>query len=110
MDDPGPYTNLLLSALIEVALLYKVSGHPNVLSLSGFQIPIKSKKTSNQSKSIEFSQILNKSINSNRTRSLLKIQDGCDFMCSFCVIPFARGRSRYRDFSSINFFGFESCT
>ena len=27
-------------------------------------------------------------------RSNLKIQDGCDFMCSFCVIPFARGRAR----------------
>jgi len=28
-------------------------------------------------------------------RANLKIQDGCDFMCSFCIIPFARGR--YRD-------------
>ena len=26
----------------------------------------------------------------------LKIQDGCDFMCSFCIIPFARGRARSR--------------
>ena len=26
----------------------------------------------------------------------LKIQDGCDFMCSYCYIPFARGRSRSR--------------
>ena len=31
-----------------------------------------------------------------RTRPNLKIQDGCDFMCSFCVIPFARGRARSR--------------
>lgn len=30
-------------------------------------------------------------------RTNLKIQDGCDFMCSFCVIPFARGRGRSRD-------------
>lgn len=30
-------------------------------------------------------------------RANLKIQDGCDFMCSFCVIPFARGRARSRD-------------
>lgn len=30
------------------------------------------------------------------TRTNLKIQDGCNFMCSFCVIPFARGRSRSR--------------
>jgi threonylcarbamoyladenosine tRNA methylthiotransferase MtaB len=29
-----------------------------------------------------------------RTRSFLKIQDGCDYYCSFCTIPIARGRSR----------------
>ena len=32
-----------------------------------------------------------------RTRASLKIQDGCDFMCSFCIIPFARGRGRSRN-------------
>ncbi len=30
------------------------------------------------------------------TRATLKVQDGCDFMCSFCNIPFARGRERSR--------------
>jgi threonylcarbamoyladenosine tRNA methylthiotransferase MtaB len=30
----------------------------------------------------------------NHTRPTLKIQDGCDSRCSFCVIPFVRGRSR----------------
>lgn len=30
----------------------------------------------------------------NRTRAFLKIQDGCDYFCSYCTIPFARGRSR----------------
>ncbi len=29
-----------------------------------------------------------------RTRAFLKIQDGCDYVCSFCTIPKARGRSR----------------
>ena len=29
-----------------------------------------------------------------RTRSFLKIQDGCDYTCSFCTIPLARGQSR----------------
>ena len=31
---------------------------------------------------------------SDRTRSFLKIQDGCNYYCSFCTIPFARGKSR----------------
>jgi threonylcarbamoyladenosine tRNA methylthiotransferase MtaB len=29
-----------------------------------------------------------------RTRSFLKIQDGCDYSCTFCTIPLARGKSR----------------
>ncbi len=29
-----------------------------------------------------------------RTRSFLKVQDGCDYFCAFCTIPLARGRSR----------------
>ena len=31
---------------------------------------------------------------SERTRSFLKVQDGCDYTCSFCTIPMARGKSR----------------
>lgn len=30
----------------------------------------------------------------NRTRTFLKVQDGCDYNCSFCTIPMARGKSR----------------
>ena len=37
----------------------------------------------------------------NAQRANLKIQDGCNFMCSFCIIPFARGRSRSRAFWDI---------
>ncbi|HEY6572508.1 MAG TPA: tRNA (N(6)-L-threonylcarbamoyladenosine(37)-C(2))-methylthiotransferase MtaB, partial [Candidatus Eisenbacteria bacterium] len=29
-----------------------------------------------------------------RTRALLKIQDGCDSFCSYCIVPYVRGRSR----------------
>ncbi|MEI6020831.1 MAG: tRNA (N(6)-L-threonylcarbamoyladenosine(37)-C(2))-methylthiotransferase MtaB [Bacteroidota bacterium] len=29
-----------------------------------------------------------------RTRSFLKVQDGCDYLCTFCTIPLARGKSR----------------
>ena len=34
-------------------------------------------------------------------RANLKIQDGCDFMCTFCIIPFARGRARSRDWQDL---------
>lgn len=29
-----------------------------------------------------------------RTRALLKVQDGCDAFCSYCIVPYVRGRSR----------------
>ncbi len=38
---------------------------------------------------------------SNSTRALLKVQDGCSAMCSFCIIPFARGHERSRTFDDI---------
>ncbi|WP_101689026.1 tRNA (N(6)-L-threonylcarbamoyladenosine(37)-C(2))-methylthiotransferase MtaB [Dysgonomonas massiliensis] len=36
-----------------------------------------------------------------RTRYFLKVQDGCDYFCSFCTIPFARGRSRNGSIESL---------
>lgn len=36
-----------------------------------------------------------------RTRAFLKLQDGCNYKCSFCTIPLARGKSRSMDFSWI---------
>lgn len=39
--------------------------------------------------------------NDSRTRSFLKMQDGCDYNCSFCTIPMARGASRSMNFSEI---------
>ncbi|NDV58633.1 tRNA (N(6)-L-threonylcarbamoyladenosine(37)-C(2))-methylthiotransferase MtaB [Bacteroides sp. 519] len=36
-----------------------------------------------------------------RTRFFLKVQDGCDYYCSYCTIPFARGRSRNGDIASL---------
>lgn len=40
-------------------------------------------------------------IDRSHTRANLKIQDGCDFFCSFCEIPYARGRSRSREFDDL---------
>lgn len=40
-------------------------------------------------------------VESHHTRSFLKIQDGCNSFCTFCVIPFARGKSRSLTLSEI---------
>ncbi len=36
-----------------------------------------------------------------RTRSFLKVQDGCDYGCSYCTVPLARGGSRNPDISTL---------
>lgn len=36
-----------------------------------------------------------------RTRYFLKVQDGCDYYCTYCTIPYARGRSRSGEISSL---------
>ncbi len=36
-----------------------------------------------------------------RMRAVLKLQDGCDYFCSYCAVPYARGRSRSMPFGDI---------
>lgn len=38
---------------------------------------------------------------SERTRAFLKVQDGCNYRCSYCTIPLARGKSRNTDIASL---------
>lgn len=35
------------------------------------------------------------------TRAFIKVQDGCDNFCSYCVIPFVRGKCRSKDFNEV---------
>jgi threonylcarbamoyladenosine tRNA methylthiotransferase MtaB len=60
----------------------------------------------------ETTQVFNKEISqatdyycsysiNDRTRTFLKVQDGCDYSCSFCTIPLARGASRSDSISNI---------
>ena len=37
----------------------------------------------------------------NHTRAFIKIQDGCDNFCSYCIIPFMRGKCRSKDFDLV---------
>lgn len=51
-------------------------------------------------KSKEFSEFGNITF-TEKTRAVIKIQDGCDRFCSYCIIPYARGRVRSRKPESI---------
>ena len=52
----------------------------------------------------EFSTTFNhKTVNpiKSQTRAYIKVQDGCNNFCSYCLIPYVRGRSRSRDLDSV---------
>ena len=37
----------------------------------------------------------------NHTRAFVKIQDGCNAFCSYCIIPYSRGRVRSKDYNTV---------
>jgi threonylcarbamoyladenosine tRNA methylthiotransferase MtaB len=51
-------------------------------------------------KAIEFNEAFSADTDS-RTRAFLKIQDGCNYKCSFCTIPLARGSSRSLEINKV---------
>lgn len=51
----------------------------------------------NQKEFIDFDSIAY----SDKVRAFIKVQDGCDRFCSYCIIPYARGRVRSRNIESI---------
>ena len=61
----------------------------DILSDTGFRRPSKKIVDTTPPTSFQPSYSLG-----GRTRTFFKIQDGCDYFCSYCAIPFARGRSR----------------
>ena len=40
-------------------------------------------------------------VHMDKTRAVIKVQDGCDRFCSYCIIPYARGRVRSRKIKSV---------
>ena len=51
----------------------------------------------NQKEFIEFGS----TTYTDKTRAVIKVQDGCDIFCSYCVIPYARGRVRSRKIKNV---------
>lgn len=64
----------------------------------------KNSKEQNNNKSIQIEDVMNQKdyidfgdvTYTEKTRAVIKVQDGCDRFCSYCIIPYARGRVRSR--------------
>ncbi len=88
-------------AQLKPKLISEIDGVDMVLGANDkFNLPILLKDLNNK-KSAEIHGCEINNLNyissfslSERTRSFLKIQDGCDYPCTYCTIPLARGRSR----------------
>ena len=94
----GCYAQLKADKIIEIEGVDKVLGTKEKFSLENYINNSKRVIHSNIKESRDFHSTY--SID-DRTRSFLKIQDGCNYGCSFCTIPLARGRSRSSDIKDV---------
>lgn len=94
----GCYAQLKADKIIEIEGVDKVLGTKEKFSLENYINTSKKVIHSNIKESRDFHSTY--SID-DRTRSFLKIQDGCNYGCSFCTIPLARGRSRSSDLKDV---------
>ena len=98
----GCYAQLKPEELIEIKDVNLILGTADKFDLLSHldKVDISDDIKSSISGNIDDVEIFNPSFsNDDRTRSFLKVQDGCDYNCTFCTIPLARGKSRS---SSIN--------
>jgi threonylcarbamoyladenosine tRNA methylthiotransferase MtaB len=101
----GCYSQMAADTIKEIDGVDLIIGNEHKLNLIDY---IGDLQKSNEPKIIHTSKISRKSFTINtpglyesQTRANLKIQDGCNFVCSFCIIATARGPARSREFDDI---------
>ena len=92
----GCYAQLKPQKLAKIPGVYMVLGHEYKFNLVDYISKIfhHEKPIIKHSKVSEIAEFKSSFSLGERTRSFLKVQDGCDYNCSFCTIPLARGESR----------------
>lgn len=87
--------------LLENDYVDMVVGNDNKLNLYSVIKDINSEKIvcSDIMEQKDFNKVV--LVDTSKTRASLKIQDGCDNRCTYCIIPFARGKSRSADIDFI---------
>jgi len=100
----GCFSQVSSQRILELGRVHLILGNDNKFELHNYVSKIKSTdepivKITPLSKKPFKIDTLGQHLTS--TRANIKIQDGCDFKCSYCLIPTARGRSRSREISNI---------
>lgn len=102
----NPNIKTILTGCIAQIEKEKLLENPNIDIVLGNDEKLKISEHINESFSVgkienlnSFNQVL--LLDTKKTRASLKIQDGCDNRCSYCIIPFARGKNRSADLDFI---------
>ena len=101
----GCYVQIAKEELLKIAEIDIVLGNNEKVNIVEYveeyiKENIKKVETEDVMQSKEFSEFGDITY-SEKTRAVIKIQDGCDRFCSYCIIPYARGRVRSRKPQSI---------
>ena len=102
----GCYAQTEPDELKKIDGVHHIIGHgdkhniPEILSSQEKNLPFPSVIQRNIFHEDHFKQIP-ATVFGNRTRPFLKIQDGCDTFCTYCIVPYARGRSRSMPFDAV---------
>ena len=101
----GCYAQLKPNAISSIRGVDLVLGSNEKFNITDYlSVSRKKGKTEIHSCDLSASDKFNQSYSmSDRTRSFLKVQDGCDYGCSYCTIPSARGNSRNPDIKSLTY-------
>ncbi len=91
----GCFAQIEKENLLKNGFIDYIIGNDDKLNLASF---INSNKKFNASDIMQLEKFHKVPLDDmSKTRASLKIQDGCDNRCSYCIIPFARGKSRSAD-------------
>jgi len=99
----GCYAQLKPQEILSIPGVDLVLGTNEKFDVAGYLTSLEKKKKGEiHSCDLSSSQIFNPSYSiGDRTRSFLKVQDGCDYGCSYCTIPMARGASKNPDIKTL---------
>ena len=86
----GCYAQLRREQLLEMEGVWKVFGADEKKDI----LLVASEGIASENASEAQKSVFGAYSSGERTRSFLKVQDGCDNFCAYCTVPFARGRSR----------------